>query len=115
MVAGAEIVVTGRHFSAGCPDYAFVPSGGGCSGPRPRSATPPAAEPLRDVRLHLERDGRSWQLGRADAAAGENYEIEWRVRLPADVAPGKATLVATPANQPGESPIQLDVTIVTDR
>ena len=64
---------------APCDDTGPV---GGCS-------RPPPAPPVRSVSLILRQDARSWTLGTADTDGGP---VAWRVRLPGDLAPGRAEL-----------------------
>jgi hypothetical protein len=88
---GQPITVEGRWFFNGCNDTG---GGGGCSGPD----RPDPEKPARDVRLTLTQGSRHWTLGTADAAGpSREYAVRWRVRLPADLAPGGATLTARTA------------------
>lgn len=89
----APLTVTGIWFHSGCEDTV---SYAGCV--RAPAADPEA--PLRRVALMLEQNGRTWQLGVADAGdRSTRYAIRWQVSLPADVAAGPATLVADTARR----------------
>ena len=88
--AAGEVEVSGVGFADGCDDTG---GGLGCQGP-------PPVVPMRDVDLVLEQGGSTWTLGTADAAGPqEGFAVGWRVRLPADVAPGPAVLRARTAER----------------
>ncbi len=91
LTVGSAVTVRGVHFMEGCNDTGGD-AGVGCSGPEPEIQTP-----LRDVALILEQGNRKWDLGERDAGTEAHDDfgrIEWRVIIPRDVLPGRATLVA---------------------
>lgn len=98
LVAGSPVVVEGRDLRDSCNDYGTTTvSPLGCE---EHVADPPG--PATDVVLRVEQRGRSWLLGRADADA--SFDATWDVRLPADLRPGRARLVAD-----GSEPLRLRV------
>ncbi len=99
LTRGASVTVDGRSFVDGCNDQ----GGGdvfGC-----REVEPEPVVPLEDVVLRLRQSGRSWDLGTSDAGSAKDNRlghIAWEGRVPADVRPGRATLVAGDALLPVE-------------
>lgn len=89
------LVVTGTTFTDGtCND---TPDTSGCE--PPRQAAPP--QPARGVELRLTQDGQTWRLAVADA--DRDSAVRWRVDLPPELRPGRATLTA------GTAHLELDV------
>lgn len=91
LMIGGETTVTGTSFVDGCDD-----GGGadvlGCSRDEGETVTP-----LRDVTLILRQQGRTWELGTADAGTaqeGRLGQVSWTIRVPMDLAAGPAVLVA---------------------
>ncbi len=90
-VTASRLTVQGRAFARGCNDTGGADVFGCDNTPREVEA------PMTGVTLRLQQDGRSWSLGTRDAGTAEEErlgQVTWRVRLPADVAPGRALLVA---------------------
>ena len=71
--AGATFRLSGYDFSSGC-DKARV-------------------TPARGIRIYLRQAGRTWNLATLDAARTQTFDI--RLRVPADAASGRATVLAT--------------------
>jgi hypothetical protein len=92
--AGQPVTVRGTWFFDGCNDTS---GSTGCSSP----PKPPPTPPAHNVRLTLVQNGRTWQLGTADAAGRRHqYAVRWDVTLPADLEPGVAVLSARTAEVP---------------
>ena len=93
------LVVTGMTFANGpCND---TPNTSGCGAPE----TPAPSVPAKDVELTLRQGERTWRLGTADASGSEdNYAVRWDTELPAEVRPGRATLIAGTADLAIEVP-----------
>ena len=95
LVAGQDLSVSGLRFHSGCDDTG---ESSGCSAP-----PAPTEAPLRDVDLVLEQGGRTWTLDTQDASGRESgYALRWDGRVPADAAPGPATLRAATTRLPVE-------------
>jgi hypothetical protein len=71
--AGATFRLSGYDFSSGC-DKARV-------------------TPARGIRIYLRQAGRTWNLATLDAARTQTFDI--RLRVPADAASGRATVLAS--------------------
>jgi hypothetical protein len=90
-----DVTVQGRAFVRGCNDTGTVNVFGCDTSPREVEA------PMNDVTLTLRQGSQSWRLGTKNAGTAEQNrlgQISWVVRLPADVAPGRALLVAPQAD-----------------
>jgi len=86
---GGVVVVTGSGFRDGCQDGGSCTVTPGCS--RCVESEPPEV-PRSDVRLRLVQQGRSWDLGTADADA--RSRVAWRFIAPTGARPGPARLLA---------------------
>jgi hypothetical protein len=89
VLRASVVTVEGRYFADGCDDTGGQTTGFGCAHqtrPQDRVA------PMKEVQLVLRQGGREWSLGTADASA--RGRIAWRVRIPADLEPGRARLLA---------------------
>jgi hypothetical protein len=98
LAAGDPVTVDGRSFVDGCDDQGGAVLGCGQVEPEP-------VVPDKDVVLRLQQSGRSWELGTSDAGTREDNKVghvAWQVRVPAEVRPGRATLVAGDARLPVE-------------
>jgi hypothetical protein len=98
-IAATTVTVEGRAFVRGCTDG--TANGNqralGCTAPEPE----PVDVPEKDVTLTLEQGGRSWMLGTEDAgtlAQDRLGHVTWTVRLPTEVEPGRARLIAPDAD-----------------
>lgn len=87
LTRGATVTVEGRGFVDGCRDSMSCPAFG--CGECEWNDPPPA--PLSEVRLELRQQGRSWDLGVADA--DESGAISWTFVVPGDARPGRARLI----------------------
>ncbi|GAB4000260.1 hypothetical protein [Nocardioides marmoraquaticus] len=98
LAAGSPVVVEGRSLRDSCNDTGTTTvSPLGCE---EQVVDPPG--PASDVALRVEQGDRSWVLGRTDADA--SYDATWRVRLPTELRPGPARLVAD-----GSEPLRVRV------
>ena len=86
LAPGSSVDVVGERFVNGCDDTGGGGGGLGCSGDEPPGALPP----LVDQRLVLTQQGRSFDLGSADADPAGH--VTWAVTVPDDVEPGRARL-----------------------
>jgi hypothetical protein len=94
-VTTSTVTVQGRAFARGCNDTGTV-NVFGCDTSRRE-----VEEPMTEVTLTVQQGSRSWWLGTENAGTAEENrlgQITWTVRLPADVAPGRALLVAPQAD-----------------
>lgn len=94
LAPGERHEVGGSHFVDGCRDTMTCSIGcDDCEYDEP----PP--EPIADVDLTLRQGGRTWTLDTADASGEEatSGEVSWSFRLPPEVRPGPARLVADAA------------------
>lgn len=91
LVTDMAFDVDGRGFVDGCDDTGEG-STWGCGSDEGEIETP-----LSDVELVARQDGRTWQLGTADAGTaeiGRTGQVTWRVTLPSGLGPGRAVLLA---------------------
>lgn len=96
-ITATTVTVEGRAFARGCTDDTANQRTLGCTAPEPE----PVDVPEKDVTLTLEQDGRSWMLGTEDAGTSAQDRlghITWTVRLPTEVEPGRARLIAPNAD-----------------
>ena len=93
------LAVTGMTFANGpCND---TPNTSGCGAPE----TPAPSVPAKGVELTLRQGEQTWRLGTADASGSDdNYAVRWDIELPADLRPGRATLIAGTADLAIEVP-----------
>lgn len=93
---GARVTVEGTFFTLGCGDSVGVSDGPGCSASKVHRDP---IVPMRDVTLSIRQAGHVWELGTADAGtSGDRLgRVTWSVALPSTLRPGRAVLVAGPA------------------
>lgn len=63
-------------------------------------------EAMHDVSIDLVQDSRSWRLATVEPSQ-ESYTFNEKLRLPDDVTPGKATVIAEGNYEPVRSPISV--------
>lgn len=78
----------GRAFYAKCNGRV----GGGCA--RDSNNIKAPSGPNINIQLTLLQGEREWLVARADADK-ETFEVAWQFRLPQDVVPGPAKLIAS--------------------
>ena len=105
---GERVTVEGRAMVDGCND-----GGGqtlwGCSTDELEPQVP-----FTDVVLSVRQHGAHWRLGTADAGTAEGNRlgrVTWSARLPAELEPGRALLVADPAHLAGGVTTRIRVTV----
>lgn len=92
---GQAFTVSGEYFHSGCADT--YSTGPGCRQSSDGRDDPET--PLTNVQLILKQRSMTWLLTTVDAT-GERHSISWSGRLPTDVEPGPAELLAGSAALP---------------
>lgn len=94
---GRVVELLGSAWGDDCHDTGVPPGEG------------PLGEPLQDVEVTFEQEGRTWPLATVDADA--DYEIRAEVVVPLDAVPGRATITVGDGD-PSEA--QIEVTVSGD-
>lgn len=84
-------MIRGENFFVGCDDTGSVAVAGGCAVHRDPITGP--GHPVKNVRVTIAQDGKTYLLGVRDA--NQHSEIRLEVAVPEELEPGAATLRAT--------------------
>lgn len=79
---GQQVKVTGEWFRNGCND-----TGGACGLGGERET------PMKNVQLVVKQGQLEWQVDR-ESARGKHFTVRWEFQVPADLAAGRAELLA---------------------
>lgn len=94
---GTTVTVEGRGFAEGCSDSMGCEVGPGCDD---CEYDDPPERPMTEVALVLRQGNRTWELAVDDAGSAADDRLgwtSWTFEVPADVKPGRARLLASPA------------------